>query len=148
MKEETSNFLIKQADPTSFNASSNNYNNNFGLIDNDLTFENAEYQNSTIVFNLINHLKKSHDRFFSKLKFSSYNKTKEFDKQLNVLYDMIDLNKDYVRASKEINQLIQEQQSFFKALVQTNSETFQMRALLLDGLPNNFTYKNFRQGQD
>ena len=144
MKEETSNFLIKQAEPISFNASSFNYSNNFGLIDNDLTFENAEHQNSTVLFNLINHLKKAHDRFFSKLKFSSYNKTREFDKQLNVLYGMIDLNKESVQASKEINQLIQEQQSFFKALVQTNSETFQMRALLLDGLPNNFTYKNFR----
>ena len=147
MKEETSKFLIENADPISFKISSHNYSNNFGLIDNDFTYVSSEHQNSTVLFDLINHLKKAHDRFFSKLKFKSYNKTKEFDKQINLLYDMIDSNINCGQASKEINRLIQQQQEYFKMLVQTNSETFQMRALLLDGLPNNFTYKNFRNSK-
>ena len=40
-----------------------------------------------------------------------------------------------------INDLITEQQTYFKKLVYTRQETYYIRSLMLDGLPNKLTYK-------
>lgn len=144
IKKETSKFLIQSADPNSISNSNASYSNNLKLIDNEFTYENAELKNSGTMFDLINALKKAHDKFYSKMRFKAFQKTKDFDRQINLLYEMIDTC-NCNNARQEINQLIQLQQEFFKELVQTQSETYQMRSLIIDGMPNSFTYKNFKK---
>ena len=87
------------------------------------------------MFNLIEHLKRIHDKFYSNLKLKAFQKTKDFEQQINSLYNKVDLQ-NCDDAKKEINLLISTQQDFFKKLVQSSSETYQMRKLIYDGNPN------------
>ena len=146
MKTETFNFLVEKADKNSISKSKDLYLNNSELIDCEFSYNDFEHNHSGAMFKLIEHLKKKHDQFYSKLKLKAFQKTKDFEKQINSLYVKVDLlNCDNVK--QEINELIQTQQDYFKKLIYSSAETYQMRKLLLDGNPNTFTYKNFRNSK-
>lgn len=143
MKKETLKFLVENADVNSITKSKEIYLNSPDLIDCEFLYENIEHNHSGAMFNLIEHLKRIHDKFYSNLKLKAFQKTKDFEQQINSLYNKVDLQ-NCDDAKKEINLLISTQQDFFKKLVQSSSETYQMRKLISDGNPNTFTYQNFK----
>ena len=134
INKETACFLRANADQ------SNNENHSL----NDLSFSNIKNQSAGTMFNLIQHLKKVHDRFFSQLRLKDFKKTKEFNSQISKLYDKIEKS-DSIDSRQKIKELIELQQTYFKNLVHSRSELYYMRFLLLDGLPNGLIFQKFKQ---
>ena len=135
MKEQTEWFLKQNSDSSNENLSN--------VTLDDLSFTQAKNQNTGVMFNLIQHLKQEHDKFYSKLRQQEFQKTKTFDEQMEMLYKKIenDTSNDYLL---QINELILTQQQYFKQLVNYRAETYYMRNLILDGMPNSLTYQNVK----
>ena len=145
LKEESVNFLNRSADTNSIKQNHETYYNNPMLVDDDFTFNGFEHTNTTVFFNLIEHLKLVHDKFYSKMRQKDFKKTKDFDVQIKMLYNQIENAQNYEYVQKQISELIQTQQDYFKLLVITRSETYYMRTLLLDGKSNSVTFQNFKK---
>ena len=135
MKEETEWFLKMNSD------SKNEILANV-LVD-DLSFLNAKNQYTGTMFNLIQHLKQKHDTFYSRLRHREFQKTKDFDSQIDLLYKKIDNSSDK-DSLQNIQDVIQTQQEYFQKLVSSRAETYYMRYLLLDGKPNYLTFQNMK----
>ena len=140
LKQEAAKFLIQKADPLSKIKPADFYLLNTNEIDQHFTFNDFPLAETNIVFDLVNHLKTVHDKFYSKYRSRNFEKTKRFDHQLDMLYSKYDLKNSEENLAL-INDLITEQQSYFKKLVYTRQETYYIRSLMLDGLPNKLTYK-------
>ena len=145
LKKEAVKYFSKCADPISIKQNEDAYITNPCLLDNDFTFDGFEHKDTTVFFNLIKHLKKAHDKYYSKLKQKDFKKTKDFNDQIKGLYNQIENTQNYDLIQKQISELIKIQQEYFKALVKTRSETFYIRSLLLDGKSNHFTFNQFKK---
>ena len=135
MKDQTDQFLKQNSDSSPENLTNVTLDN--------LTFIEAKNQYTGVMFNLIQHLKQEHDKFYSKLRQQEFQKTKDFDLQMDMLYKKIE-NNDSNNYMLQINELILTQQQYFKTLVNYRAETYYMRNLILDGMPNSLTYQNVR----
>jgi hypothetical protein len=135
MKTETEWFLKKNSDDKNINLAN--------VSVDDLSFLNAKNQYTGTMFNLIQHLKQKHDVFYSKLRHKEFQKTKDFDSQINMLYNKIETSPDK-DSLQSIQDIIQTQQEYFKNLVSSRAEIYYMRYLLLDGKPNYLTYQNMK----
>ena len=146
MKIETLKFLALNSDE---NIVPDNFED---LCKNDLaedvnfTFENLEFKSTSALFTLVRHLKQHHDKFYSKVRLKAYNKTKEFDKKMSHLIEIMDNSVD-LNKQQEIRQLILTQQEYFKNLVQIRAETNYIRAIVLDGKSNSLTYRHIRKNK-
>ena len=143
LKIETVNFLKTSADLQSVNEGENYNKEHFQAIDSDFTYEDFEYNETDVIFKLIQHLKSIHDIYYSKLRMKSFNKIKKFDKQLSLLLEQFDLNQN-IEVKQQIKELISQQQEYFKELVHSRAETYFIRNLLVDGHPNRLTFQNFK----
>ena len=135
MKVQTEWFLKQNSDSSNENLSN--------VTLDDLSFTKAKNQNTGVMFNLVQHLKQEHDKFYSKLRQQEFQKTKHFDEQMDMLYKKIE-NDACNDNLLQINELILTQQQYFKQLVNYRAETYYMRNLILDGMPNSLTYQNVK----
>ena len=110
------------------------------------SFENLEFKSTSVIFTLVRHLKQYHDKFYSKVRLKTYEKTKDFDKKLSKLYKAIDFSSSLDK-QKEIKQLVISQQEYFKNLVHVRAETNFIRSINLDGKSNSLTYRHIRKNR-
>ena len=140
MKKESISFIFDNADLFSKNKNMEFYLNNPNLAEIDLSFTNNFYQETSVLFVLLKHLKLHHDKFYSNFRLKSYLKTKEFDDSISQILD--NLNVSTINRTDEIDILYKQQQQYFINLTQFRSETVYMRNLLLDGKPNAYTFSH------
>lgn len=143
MKKETATFLFDNADEST-RKEFEFYSENKENVDIDFSFNKPEYKDLSVLFALLKHLKIHHDKFFSKLKFNSFNKTQDFDKEISKLYADLDKYKN-LKKIDEIKILISQQQEFFRNLSFIRAETAFLRGLILDGNNNSYTFSHCRR---
>ena len=143
MKKETAIFLFDNADEIT-RKEFEFYSENKENVDTDFSFNKPDYKDLSVLFALLKHLKLHHDKFFSKLKFNSYNKTKDFDKEISKLYADLDKHNNQQKID-EIKILINQQQEFFRNLSFVRAETAFLRGLILDGNMNSYTFRHCRR---
>ena len=141
LKFETVSFLHSKAKISSIKHNVDFYVNNPSIFDNELKFESENnHIETTHFFELLKHLKKHHDKFFSKIKLKNFNKCKDFDKTITSMYNEIDSGKNQF-SFENVKNLIQQQQNFFQELSYNQAEFKLLRKLHLDGGCNNYTFK-------
>ena len=143
MKKETAIFLFDNADETT-RKEFEFYSENKENVDTDFSFNKPDYKDLSVLFALLKHLKLHYDKFFSKLKFKSFNKTQDFDKEISKLYADLDKHKNPQKID-EIKILISQQQEFFRNLSFIRAESAFLRGLILDGKNNSFTFSHCRR---
>ena len=142
LKIETITFLYKNAKPSSKKHDLQTYLENPFLADTELDYSHKEYGETTVFFDLLNYLKKQHDKYFSKLKSKNFNKSKQFDKDISKLFSQFDSNQNDSSIKNQIKELIQEQQQYYKDLVFSQAESKYMSKLQFDGHNNSLTFKH------
>lgn len=142
MENEALSFLIKNAHESSFKFPKDIYHTSPTLVDTDLNFDHYEFKETSVFFNLLKHLKKEHDRFYSQIRSKNYSVTKKFNEQMSLLYDLLDSGDGGI--SKSINELINEQRDFFKNMVFSQAEQKYLKKMQCDGYTNAFTFKHIR----
>ena len=146
MKKESISFLINNADNDSISHEFEHYFDEEGIVDAELTFENLEYKNTSVLFTLIQHLKLVHDQYYSRLRLKNFQKTADFDHQISKLYDDFSKANDPAKLL-EIRSLIESQQEYFRNLVYVRAETSYIKNLILDGKSNSFTFRHIRKAK-
>lgn len=146
MKKETISFLFDNADAESKSNELKYFLDNEKAADMEFEYNDLEYGQSSVLFTLLQHLKRHHDKFYSKLRLKNYEKTKSFDKHISKLYDEIDNNSNS-DAVQQINYLIFQQQEYFKNLVYCREETNYIQNLILDGKSNSLTFRHIKQNK-
>ena len=145
LKSETIKFLVEKAHSNSVKHKMEDYLNDPHLADTELTFGNHEYEESTVFFDLLQSLKRKHDKFFSKMKTRNYDKTKKFHEQMNELTK--EMNDSNVDNNNLIRDLREAQQTYFKQLVYSQAEFKYMRKLREDGHSNKLTFECIKESK-
>jgi hypothetical protein len=79
-KEQAGRYLFKCADSNSKTHDINHFlQSPTSFADNDFSFNNTTDCETKVLFDLIEHLKKHHDRFLSKQTLFNFHKTENFD---------------------------------------------------------------------
>ena len=146
LKKETISFLIDNAKPGKITNSKDFYLNNPTLLENELDFSHLEYHETSAFFNLIVHLKKQHDKYFSKHKLANCEKVQNFEKKIDELINKIKCNPSSITA-EQITHIKTEQQEYFKILVYSNSEFKIMQRIQSDGGNNSYTFRHIRKNR-
>ena len=144
LKEESIKFLALNSDQGILPENLNEIVESNSIENLDLSFENLEYKNTTVLFALTKHLKQVHDKYYSKFRLKSFNKTKEFDEKIKKMYKAIDSSFN-IDKQKEIKQLVEQQQDYFKKLVHVREEVNHIKMINLDGKSNSLTYRHIRR---
>jgi hypothetical protein len=141
-KKQSITYLFECADSPSKLQNLDYYlQNSTTIADNDFSFMNTDHCEATVLFNLIDHLKKHHDKFLSKQRLFNFHKTEKFDKEISKLFHILAINpNDDTKA--HIKNIVSTQQQYFKELVYTQAETNYFRKLQYDGLSNKYTFKH------
>ena len=143
MKKESISFLFDNADLISKSKGVEFYLNNPNLIEFDLSFLNTVYEETSVLFVLLKHLKLHHDKFYSNFRLKSYLKTKKFDESISQILEK--LKASTINNTEEIDILYKQQKEYFLNLTHSRSETIFMRNLLLDGKSNSYTFSHCRR---
>ena len=144
MKNETISFLFDNADSNSITKDFDLYLQDYKGADDDLLFSKPKYNDLSVIFALLKHLKQHHDKFYSRMRLKTFHKTQHFDKQISQLYKELDKSNDVTKVD-EIKFLFDQQQEYFKNLSFVRAETSYMRGLILDGHSNAYTFMHSRQ---
>ena len=145
MKEETIKFLASNSDEGNL-PDLDEILEKDNFVNLDFSFENLEYKSTTAFFALTKHLKQVHDKFYSKFRLRNFIKVKEFDEKIKKMYKDIDSSFN-IDKQKEVKQLIEQQQDYFKKLVHTREEINHIKMINLDGKSNSLTYRHIRRSK-
>ena len=147
LKKETISFLVDMADPGCLKNTKDFYLNNPSILDTDLEFSKLEYHETSAFFDLLTHLKKHHDKYFSKQKLANFEKVKDFDKSMADLINKIKCSPDSTQITEQIADLTHNQQAYFKHLVYSNAEFKIMQRIQADGGNNSYTYRHIKKSR-
>ena len=144
MKKEIITFLFDNADSKSKKQSINSYIESEDNIEIDFTFEEPQFKETSVLFCLLKQLKLVHDKFYSKLRMQSFQKTQEFHQKVSKLYTALNIanKKDKL---DEINILISQQNEYFKNISFVRAETSYLQKLILDGNSNAYTFSHVQR---
>lgn len=141
MQKEIITFLFDNADFLSKKQSLDFYIENQENIEIDLAFDGPQFKETSVLFSLLKQLKQAHDKFYSKLRMQTFNKTQEFHKKITKLYsDLRAVNKN--DKLREIDILISQQNEYFKNISFIRAETSYLQKLILDGNSNAYTFSH------
>ena len=143
LKRETLIFLFEKSNISQQDFSM--YEENPQLLDDNLKFDDHEYKECSVFFDLLKHLKSKHDKFFSKQKTKNYQKTKEFNEQMNNLVN--EMHNSNVNSHMAIKELREQQQAYFRQLVYSQAEFKFMRKLRDDGHSNKLTFECIKESR-
>lgn len=146
LKKETISFLVDTADPGCLTNTKDFYLNNPSILDSDLAFSKLEYHETSAFFDLLTHLKKHHDKYFSKQKLANFEKVKDFDKSMEDLINKMKCSPD-PHTNQQIVELTLNQQAYFKQLVYTNAEFKIIQRIQADGGNNSYTYRHIKKSR-
>ena len=117
------------------------YLNNPNQADIDFQFDNYKSHIEThLFFELLRHLKRHHDKYFSKLKLKNFEQCKTFHSRLSSLYDDIDSGNSTF-SLQDVKDIVQQQQNFFKEMSYSQAEFKLLQKLHQDGGCNAYTFK-------
>ena len=141
LKKKTIEYLFDFAEPGVLKEQKSFYIENPQCLDNEISFNNLEYKDTTPFFNLLKHLKNEHDKYFSKYRLKNFHKTQEFNIKVTKLYESLSRSSS-PDALNQIQELVKTQQDYFKGLVFTQAEFRYLQKLKIDGANNSFTFKH------
>ena len=141
LKKETISFLYDLSEIQHLQNTKEVYVTNPNLFDNEVSFDHLEYKETSAFFDLLTHLKKAHDKFFSKDKAKNSIKLKSFDDEISKLYKCMK-NQPNIDTVEQIQKLVSSQQEYFKSLVYSQAEFKYFRRLQYDGGYNNMTFRH------
>ena len=143
LKRETLTFLIEKSDIAHHDISI--YEKNTHLLDDELNFDDHEYKECSVFFDLLKYLKCKHDKFFSKQKTKNYQKTRDFNEHMNNLVN--EMHNNNVNSYMAIKELREQQQIYFRQLVYSQAEFKFMRKLRDDGHSNKLTFECIKESK-
>ena len=141
IKKETISFLYDLSKPQLLENSKDFYVSNPNMFDDSALFDHLEYKETSAFFDLLTHLKKVHDKFFSKTKAKNSIKLKSFDDEIGKLYTRLQEHPSSDTV-EQIQKIISSQQDYFKTLVYSQAEFKYFQRLQYDGGHNNMTFRH------